>query len=436
MHDCNGYAVTGADEQALSAIENFQFQLLSLGPDTPEILDEAAKSPKCPILQIYAAALHLYAQAKNHQILAGECLKQVQSAIHQTTEREQNLFRAIKSWQQRDYAGALRLLEQHCQRWKKDLLAIKFAEFMFFCSGQKHESWRFLTLTNSCLPENSHQPFFLAIHSFALELNGRLEEAKKVAEKALEQQPINPWADHTLTHVYINQGDITRGIHVLEEFSEKWKASGRAIHSHNLWHLGLMYLEDLDFVKAHEVSKRAAWEKENHMVGEEIDAAALHWRLDMEDQGDENLWHQLAEGIHDHANYGLIPFLSAQLCYALKRGGRERAAQEALAYLEDFAKSQTNYAHYVWNHVGIPLIKGGLAFAEKDYRQAVDYLDPIIDHIGCVGGSDAQIDLFHQTYLKSLIGTHRFTDAKAYLNKLTHGRELTKLEQKWHGECS
>ena len=85
---------------------------------------------------------------------------------------------------------------------------------------------------------------------------------------------------------------------------------------------------------------------------------------------------------------------------------------------------------------GLPLIYGTLAFAEDDYHQAVRYLDPIIKHVGCVGGSDAQNGkLFWQTYLKSLIGAHRYGDAEALLHQMTSGRNLTRLERKWISEC-
>jgi tetratricopeptide (TPR) repeat protein len=247
----------------------------------------------------------------------------------------------------------------------------------------------------------------------------------------------NPWAHHTLSHIYLKRGLIREGIDLLEHYAPSWSQYSHIIESHNLWHLALLYFENLEFDKVQEVYQRADWRHQSQFVSEEIDAAALLWRLDFEDQEDfaSPLWRNLAQSINNHAEFGGMPFLSAQLCYALQRGQQEQRLSEALAKIEEFVLEQEKEDRFVWKDVGLPLIYGSLAFANKQYEDALQHFEPIIDKVGCVGGSDAQIDLFYLTYLRSLIRANRFEEAETLLLRITQGRNLTKLEQKWLAEC-
>jgi hypothetical protein len=48
-----------------------------------------------------------------------------------------------------------------------------------------------------------------------------------------------------------------------------------------------------------------------------------------------------------------------------------------------------------------------------------------------VGGSDAQVDLFRQTYFRSLLDCGRKADAKAYWTAKTAGTTLSPLDRSW-----
>lgn len=434
--DRYGNEVSTTNTSVLDEVNLFELSLMKQSKDTPIILRAAEEYPEEPLPLIYAAIFKLYAQAEGPQKEAKRLLSRAKKLISSANEREQSLHRATFLWSKMHIFDALIHFEMHCKKWPKDLTALKVAEFLFYCNGQKYHSHAFLSLTKHCHPFHVKDPFFYSIHSFALELNGLLDESKSVAEEALQLDAENPWAHHTLTHVYMNKGLIEEGIVLFENYARQWPDYLRPMESHNGWHLGLFYLENLDYEKAYDTYRRFEVIDQNISVGVEIDAAALLWRLEMEGQGNLLIWKKLAESIGDHANFGCIPFISAQLCYALKKGERLEALQTALEHLEKFAQKQKKEDKHVWSEVGMPLIYGSLAFADQQYGKALNYFDPMIHKVGCVGGSDAQIDLFFQTYLKCLIGGKRYTDAKAFLENLTKGRPKSKLEQKWLAECT
>lgn len=433
--DLYGNTLSTQQAEVVQSVNLFSQELLRMGKKVDSILEAVDQYPDEIILQLYATMFYLYGQTTQTQELAKKHLDQAALLLDRANPREVSLYKSANSWYNQQLTEALTHFENHCYHWPKDLTALKTTEFLFYCKGQKYEGKRFVRLTSYCYPEHKDNPFFLAIHSFALELTKKYEESMQAAKQALDINEENPWAHHTLSHLYINQGLITEGIDVLEHYAQMWKDFNPLIESHNSWHLALLYLENLEFEKIQALYKQANWASKAQFVGEEIDAAALLWRLDFEGEDNSLQWKQLADSIQDHANFGGMPFLSAQLCYALKRGQREDALEEALSTLKLFAQNQTKEDRFVWQEIGLPLVYGSLAYADKDYVQALNYFDPIMDKVSCVGGSDAQVDVFNQAYLKTLIGAKRFWEAQSFLHHLTQGRNLTRLERKWLSEC-
>jgi len=436
LKDRLGNLVSTGEGEVIDAIDHFTDQLLRLGSEVADVVKAADRFQDNYLLQLYAALFYLYGQAEQPHEKARLYLQKAQALLaHQVSEREESFYEALQLWHQDHLAECLKHLEKHCLKWRNDLVALKATEFIYYCKGQQYEGKRFLALTEALYPKWKDDPLFLSMHSFALELTGQVDAAEKEAERALDLDKFNSWAHHTLCHVYINRGEIDRGIDVLESFVPTWKKSGRLIESHNMWHLALMYLENLDFEESLDVVKRAKWESKISMVGEEVDLSSLLWRFDLEGQEVTSLWEGLAEAIGDNAYFGSIPFVNAQLFYALKRGGRKDEVKEGLSTILRFAELQRGEDQKVWKNVGLPLIYGSLAFADQDYKVALKYFDPIMPQVGAVGGSDAQVDLFRQTYLKGLIGAGRRSDARAFLAQMLGGRPMTQLETKWHHEA-
>lgn len=420
--DLLGLEITAGSAEEVEAHNRFVHGLLRLSEDVLDLFDAVADHPFCPMLQIDAAILGLYAltqkgaeRAKRHLEIA---------PLEKGNPREWSLYKVVSAMSSHQYEEAMTGVEQHVERWPGDLMAIKLAEYIYYLNGQKYHADRFLRLTRSVVDHHRESAPFLATHSFALELNGEYEVAEEVALHSIELEVGNPWAHHTLSHTCMERGQVERGIDLLEGFAPMWDSFNRFIRSHNLWHLGLLYLEQLAFDKIPPLVSRTGWLTNNLLVTEEIDAAALFWRLDMEGRGREEWWERLAHAIGADARFVSTPFVAAHLVYALKRGGRLEALDEALKEIEKTQSAQ-------WQKVGHPLIHAALAFADGNCAKAATLLDPIIDRIGWVGGSDAQIALFQQTYLKCLIGSGRLREAKGYLAKWVGDREMTPLERGW-----
>jgi hypothetical protein len=83
--------------------------------------------------------------------------------------------------------------------------------------------------------------------------------------------------------------------------------------------------------------------------------------------------------------------------------------------------------------VGLPLIEASLAFARRDHAAAAGLLGPIAGDLWQAGGSDAQVDMFRQTYLVSLIETGERSAAGAFIDAalVVPGTPPTPLQSHW-----
>ncbi len=420
--------------QADEAVNRFIFAFISLSAETSRIVDDARRFPESPLLQIYAGLFHLHFQIRPAIARAARYFKRAEELPMSPLEK--SLLYAAGIWQQGHHLSALAHFEKHCRTWPTDIASLKVTEFLYYCTGQKHFAERFLDLCQYCYPYHRDNAHFLSIYSFALELAGDYFGSRAMAEKSIELDPKNPWAYHTLSHYYINTGDIAQGIRILSQAVPCWKNASRPIESHNFWHLALLHLENLDFDSTLTIYKNAEWDKKVIFIGEEIDAAALLWRLDMYGKATPMQWKTLAESIGSHANFPVTPFNSVHLLYALKRGGREDALAEAISKTRDFIEGCESKDRFVWKTVGEPLIEGSLAFAEENYAKTAELLRPIIPHIASIGGSDAQVALFEQTYLTSLIRSRQHSTAKIFCKNLFKDVKPTLRQQELLASCS
>lgn len=421
--------------EALLVIHDCLKAFIGLYKGAEKILEIESRHEEIFYIQLLCAIYYLYSQTQSGQLSAFHYLTKAKKYIHSATDNEKSLYTVLLHWTGREMTQALELLEVHCRKWPHDILALKICEYLYFCKGQHYEAKRFLGLTTYCSKFLKNNPHFLSIHSFAHELNGDYDQAAHIAQAALELEPKNPWAQHTLSHVYINQGWINKGIELQKEFSSQWPSYNRLIASHNFWHLALLYLENRDFKQVWQVYETVDWKNHSESIGEQIDAIALLWRLDMEAKGEISAWNELVNQVQKETFFCTIPFIAAHLIYALKRTDKEEAVKEAFHQMEIFIPTLEGEDQKIWQKFGFPLAKSVIGFLEEDYQKTINLLQPIITKIGAVGGSDAQAVLFQQTYLKSLIHNHQFSEAKEFLNYMCGNRKLTPLEDSWKNAC-
>ncbi|WP_133128469.1 tetratricopeptide repeat protein [Legionella nagasakiensis] len=432
METEKGLAVTAFSMNAVESINDFHHQILGSGPDALKILDAAVNYPDCPLIQTYAGIAYLYAQENSATEIAEKYFAQAEKTLHSANLREKLIYYAAKAWASLDYQGALSILTAIVHLFPRDTLALKFAEWLFYCVGQAQNAEPFLSLCEQAAGANQKEPHFLAIHSFALELNGRYQEAQQMAEKAMDLEAATPWAHHTLAHVYLLTQQMDKGTLFLESVAPSWNQIFTLLKSHNTWHLALFYLSKRDERKILELYRQGIFGVLPDSVGEQIDAISLLWRMDMAGLNQKALYEKIVSHLNQHPWEYYSGFNSVHFIYALAKSGKGSEAEEALNKLKAHAANlRPAYDNNLWKDLHIPFCEFVFQFARGNYSAAYNVGTPIINHCFKLGGSDAQDELFLQTYLLSLLGCKKTNEAQNFFNRyLSHYRN-TSLADYW-----
>ena len=432
MKDGSGLDVTGENTEVITIFSNFRTELLKMGKGVTDVLAHADNHPESTLVQAYCATVYLYGQNGETDIEAHKFLNRAKGTLASANDRERLFVSALDSWYRGRLDETANRLETLIRKWPTDLVSAKVLEFIYYSLGQQYSGPRFLRAMEGIYEANKNSGYFLSSYSFAQELCGSYDKALASAERAIEIDEVNPWAHHTLSHIYIKKGEITAGTKILEDYEHIWQDSGRAINSHNHWHLALMYLEEMERGKAFSALRSHILKDSPYLVIQQLDAIALLWRLEM--AGFEvpyREWENIAGITARNAKECYIPFMSAHYVYAQARAGMYDELQEALSQIRANASGKTGREARVWNEIGMPLLSACKELASCNYAAAAALFEPIIDNVVMVGGSDAQDDLFRQAYLGSLIKSGRKFEALAYLDKISTSEKPTPLEEHW-----
>jgi tetratricopeptide (TPR) repeat protein len=427
MKDARGLDVTTDDATAVAAADDFAARLLRLDQGVEAILDAAKRWPDTPIVQLYAATFWLYGQTDGALETAAVHLRACDALAMNTRERA--LHRALALWHGNDNLRAVEAMEAITTEWPSDLLTAKIAEFLYYVLGQQYMGPRFRAHMRRLEGAHAEDPDFLAMTAFASELCSDYAAAEAVAERALAIEPRNPWAQHALSHVLIRQGRVAEGLARLESFLPLLATCGRPIHCHDAWHLALLHLEQLDVAAAMRVFRTHIWGITPDFVVEQLDAIALLWRIEMAAGPMDAQWPSIAEHIATRALETFMPFMNSHYVYALARAGRADVVEAALAGVRARSAADDEEAKRVWAPVGRAVIEGAAAFGAGDRALAAAWLDPVMPMMTSIGGSDAQDDLFRQTYLRSLQAAGRHVEAAAYFDAITAAKSRTPLDR-------
>lgn len=416
-------------EDAQASIEQYTNDLKRLNATASRIIEIAEQIPDSALIQSYAASFFLYGQSDACQIQGETYLRRAQRLSHQLDPLQMAFLNANVLLFNKQYSAAANQLESLCEAAPDDMMALKLLEFIYYCLGQHFCGERYLQMTEKLFPILKNDVDFLACHGFALNLAGQYTKAERLLKDCLNQEPRLPWAHHGLAHALINQSKIDEGIALFEQYTPNQPQYAPFIQAHNSWHLALFYLENLDYESTLSVFNAHIWEQDTSMIPVQIDAISLLWRIEMSGtEIDPNLWAKVAQACIDNAASAYFPFMNAHFLYAASKALHpveplfERCER---AYLDSKAQAP------LWQRLGKDLCRASIAFANQDALLSAQLLLPLERRMVEAGGSDAQIDLFRQTLLISLIRSGQTSAAKAYYERLFKDKAQTPLLKKW-----
>jgi predicted Zn-dependent protease len=138
---------------------------------------------------------------------------------------------------------------------------------------------------------------------------------------------------------------------------------------------------------------------------DQVNAISLLWRLELAGADVGDRWQDVANYVAERTGEHVEPFLNLHYIYALARAGRDGKTQEMLDAMTAYAASAPEFTAAAWGEVALPAAKAFAAHARGDMAAARALLDPVHARMQEIGGSNAQRDLFEQTWLDVLMKT-------------------------------
>jgi len=230
------------------------------------------------------------------------------------------------------------------------------------------------------------------------------------------------------------QGRYEQGAAWLRQYQEHW-AEGNGFSGHLWWHKGLFRLEVMDLAGAQRLLDKRLSGDALQITLQRVDAAALLWRLHLLDCDVAEACRALIAGwdLSDTAA-GYYAFNDVHAVLAMLGAGDLARAEAWLARCAERAMTPDDARrsnHGMAREVGLPLMRGLLAFARGDHDGAAEALYAARGEAQRFGGSHAQRDVIDQTLLAACALGSRRDIGRAALNERLMAKAPTPLTEHW-----
>jgi tetratricopeptide (TPR) repeat protein len=410
-HDLYGLPVTGADARTLQAIDDFIHGFISFEPKATNIMHVVSHAPDCCIANTYTAMLWMLLEAPIAANKARPYIEVAERCMASATPREQTMTQAIRAWVDGDVPKTIALCEAILDDHPRDMAALKLAQYHTFNGG---DFASMLRVALKSMPAADDIPYAHGMVSFGYEECHLLDDAEASARKAMSLRHDEPWAHHTMAHVYLTRGQTNEGIAFLEGVADTWGGLNSFMHSHNWWHLALFYISagrHDDVLAAYDTH---VWGLSKDYSQDQVGAASLLARMEFAGINVGDRWGDVADHVAKRGADTVSPFLSLQYLYALGRS--KRLETEALLQaIEARAEDESQYDCQIWRDVALWAAHGIAAHAAEDWDDAIRFLGKALPRLAECGGSHAQRDLFEQIHLDALIQAGQSSKAQQVL---------------------
>ena len=334
--------------------------------------------------------------------------------------RERGHLEAVIKWKEGDFFGAVQKWEAVLTTYPYDLFALALIHYtnvlLGDVVGQRDVVARVFYLWDESMPG---YPFVLGFYSFGLEENRDFSLAEELGRKALTMRADNPYAVHAVSHVMEMRGRQVGGVRFMMDHVERWGVSNFA--NHLWWHTSLFHLDLEQYDRVLEIydSNLSSSRHDGSDKYEELDAAALLWRLNLAglDVGDR--WCRLADKWEPSAEDTLYAFNDVHAMMAYVSDRRTNAKDALLSANERYIENASDANAAMSREIGLPFCLAIQDFATKDYDQCVDRLLPVRYRTHRLGGSFAQRDIIGWTLLEAALRAGKFDLALGLANERT-----------------
>jgi tetratricopeptide (TPR) repeat protein len=291
---------------------------------------------------------------------------------------------------------------EHAKAFPDDLFGAYFRFSSLVVSGVPGNRERAMALVESDADHLGGDWRFDSLLAMVREEQRRYDEARALADRTLADQPDCAPAAHVITHVNYETGEHAAGITWLDEWSRD--RTPLFYQTHFPWHNALhaLALGDIE----------AALTRFNDQIGPAavIDAGSLLWRcrLASAEVYDASAAAAAAAAVAPVLEAMPTAFAVFNACLALAAAGDADALASVAVRLD--ADARPAYADLM-----APIARGLLAMVEGRTDDTVASIQPLLDDLPRLGGSDAQREVVEDTLLRAFVAAGRAEEAEPLL---------------------
>ena len=433
--DARGNPVGAASPAALVHAEQALWRMCSFFDAPLKDIDAAeAQAPKWMLPHVMRAAFLL--TLTEPSLLPGVrvALDRAHALSDSACARERAHLGAVQRCAAGDWHGACAAWDAILVEHPRDLYALQWAHlFDFYRGDARNLRHRVARVLPEWPRDDALRPYLLGMYAFGLEECNRYEEAEAVGLEAVSGTAQVPWATHAVAHVMEMQGRYDDGIAWLRGRAADWSV-GNGFSVHHWWHLALFHLEALDTPAALALYDAQIQAGPEAITLQRLDAASLLWRLQLLRVDVGPRWEALADGWPMTQGVGHSAFNDAHAMMVLTAQQRFADARDLLNHAAARSSGVDSNATMT-REVGLPLMRGLLAFAQERWADAVKLLAPLRERAHRFGGSHAQRDVIDQTLLAAAGRAGERSLARALINERRLAKPATPLTEHWARSC-
>ena len=416
MHrDARGLGLSTDSAQAALLFDRAVEHYLKYHVDTMSLVNGALSAdPDFVMGHCIKGYLMLGGADPAHRSAIASCLAAAQAGAGVATRREQRHVAALSAWLRGAMGEAFAIWRQLLDADPTDLLALRISDTTHFRFGLTQAVLEQADrLAPAWSPELPGYDCFQSVWAFAHEEAGDTAGAEQAIDSAYERDPTNFFAHHVKAHILETDSRPREGSDWLAEQIAHWPIGNNLVH-HLWWHRALMQLElgerdavlasyDANIRNLNAPMTKASPGQFNDLQN----ATALLWRLEQLGLDVGGRWDELADKAEARIGDSAYLLLPPHLMLALAATGRDEAAGRFLAALREQAKDPCKWEAAAIGDVVVPVCEAGLAHRRGQHAQVVALLEPRLEQIRLLGGSNAQRDLFRQILTDSAMKADR-----------------------------
>ena len=425
--DCRGLAITTSSADAARNIDEAVTAYLDYRMTASGHIKAALElDPACVLALCIRGYFFLMLENKAVLPRVKQTLDEIKPHLGAATRREQLHVKALEAWAAGD-------IMQACFHWEEiltdsplDLLALKLHHTMTFYTGRSHVMRSVVSSVlgawNDAIPQYG---CVQGMYAYALEECGAYEDAERWGRQAVERNPGDLWALHSVAHVLEMQGRSAEGVKWLDYTPEQWTHKN-PFKAHVWWHGALFLLAQGQNDRALDLYDKALCSVNSESYVDVSNQAALLKRIEMNGVDVADRWRALAEysekRIHDH----MLPFRDAHFSLALAANGNIEAARRHIDSMAAFSAQGEGWRAEATREIVIPLCEGMIAYEAGNYDKATELFWPLRNEISTIGGSHAQRDLFAQIMCDAAVHSSKLAVARSLLSERVLSRGTKK----------